>query len=170
MTATGFFPGAHAVLEPFPRCYSPFCSCVEDTAGFSLCSLINFTHQSHPRPLSPALSISYSVSISSECQFSPAYGKVSVFFFSSLSYLVSTSSHSSIFQLHWGSDSSVLFLFHSSIIFNLKGVLSKFPFLLWTLLCCVVSHEVFFPITAILFYCNLYFYLFLITLFISSLG
>lgn len=91
MTATGLsWPvGLMLYLSRSPRCHSSFCSCVEDTACFSLCSRINFTHQSHPRPLPPALSISCSVSISSECQYSAACGKVS-WLFSSLSFLVST--------------------------------------------------------------------------------
>lgn len=78
MTATGFTWTVHTMLETFPCCHTPFCSCVEDTPGFSLCSRISFTHQSHPRPASPALTFSYSVSISSLCKWSPACGGYSL--------------------------------------------------------------------------------------------
>lgn len=107
MTATGFPGQLGSRCELFPWCRSPFCSCVEDTAGFSFRSAIKFTHQSHPRPPSSSRSVSYTASISSACKCSPAYGKVSCLFFS-LSFFLSTFYHSSISLLHWRSDSHIL--------------------------------------------------------------
>lgn len=152
------FPGQlGSRCELFPRCHSPFCSCVEDTAGFSFCSAINFTHQSHPRPPSSSLSVSvsYTASISSACKCSPAYGKVSWLFFS-LSFLLSTSYHSSISLLHWDSDSHILSSSHFfPQLLQLSKVFCQNSFWFLSLsfsyseLVMLSQCHVFFPITAI---------------------